>query len=141
MVKSGDTVRVHYTGKFSDGKVFDSSTGREPLEFTLGTGSMIPGFEKAVDGMQLGETKTVTIPAEEAYGPRDERLVMEVPKTQLPPGMDPRVGDKLQVQDDHGHTTLVTVTKTTENAIFIDANHEMAGKDLTFEIKLVEIVK
>jgi FKBP-type peptidyl-prolyl cis-trans isomerase 2 len=141
MVKNGDTVRVHYTGKFSDGKVFDSSLEREPLQFTLGTGSMIPGFEKAVNGMELGETKTVTIPAGEAYGPRNENLVMEVHRDQLPEGMSPSVGDRLQVQDAHGHTTVVTVCKTTDSAIFIDANHEMAGKDLTFEIELVEVVK
>jgi peptidylprolyl isomerase len=139
MVKNGDRVKVHYKGTLKDGSVFDSSEGREPLAFTMGEGSMIRGFENAVYDMELGQTKTVTIPADEAYGPRREDMMLEVKKEQLPPGMDPKIGDQLQMQSRDGGTTIVTIVKVSPGTVTLDANHPMAGKDLTFEIKLVEI--
>lgn len=141
MAKKGDTVAVHYKGSLSDGTVFDSSEGREPLRFTLGAGSMIPGFEEAVNGMNIGDTKTVTIPAEEAYGPRRSDLELEIPREKLPPSLSPNVGDRLQMRTASGGTTIVMVTKTTDSSITIDANHELAGKDLTFEITLVSVTE
>ena len=137
--KVGDTVAVHYTGTLADGSVFDSSIGREPLQFTLGEGQMIPGFEQAVIGMALGETKTVTIPADQAYGPYYEERVFVIPRDQLPPGMEPEVGQKLPMQDATGQILIVTVKEVSATSITLDANHELAGKDLTFEIQLVEI--
>lgn len=141
MVKKGDTVSVHYTGSLSDGTVFDSSEGREPLQFTLGSGMMISGFDKAVDGMEVGETKTVTIPAEEAYGPHRDDMVLEVPRERLPEDLLPEVGDRLQMRNSLGEYMVVKVTNTTDKSITIDANHELAGKDLTFKIKLVGVAK
>jgi peptidylprolyl isomerase len=141
LVKDGDTVRVHYTGTLNDGTVFDSSLEREPLEFTIGAGSMIAGFEKAVYGMELGQSKKVTIPAAEAYGPHDPAGVIDIDRKQVPPNMAPQVGDRLKMRGGDGGTMVVRVTNVTETAITVDANHEMAGKDLTFEIKLVEIKK
>ncbi len=135
----GDTVNVHYTGTLDDGSVFDSSLGREPLQFTLGAGQMIPGFEQAVIGMELGETKTVTIPADQAYGPYYDDLVFVIPREQLPAGMEPAVGQKLQSQSATGQVMIVTVTEVSETSVTVDANHELAGEDLTFEIQLVEI--
>ena len=137
--KVGDTVKVHYTGTLTDGSAFDSSIGREPLQFTLGEGQMIPGFEQAVIGMELGETKTVTIPADQAYGPYYEERVFVISRDQLPAGMEPEVGQKLQMQSTSGQITIVTVTVVSETNVTLDANHELAGKDLTFEIQLVEI--
>jgi peptidylprolyl isomerase len=139
MAKKGDKVKVHYTGKLNDGAVFDSSEGREPLEFTLGEGSMIRGFENAVYGMEVGQSKTVTIPSLEAYGPHKDGLVMTFDRTQLPPGMSPRVGDQLQMQTPSGGAAVVTVSAASEKNITVDANHPLAGKDLTFEIRLVEV--
>jgi peptidylprolyl isomerase len=137
--KVGDTVKVHYTGTLSDGSVFDSSIGREPLQFTLGEGQMIPGFEQAVIGMELGEIKTVTIPADQAYGPYDEERVFVITRDQLPAGMEPEVGQKLQMQSEPGQIIIVTIKEVSETNVTLDANHELAGKDLTFEIQLVEI--
>lgn len=139
MAKKGDKVKVHYTGKLNDGAVFDSSEGREPLEFTLGEGSMIRGFENAIYAMEAGQSKTVTIPSLEAYGPHKEGLVMTFDRTQLPPGMSPRVGDQLQMQTPSGGAAVVTVSAASDKDITIDANHPLAGKDLTFEIRLVEV--
>ncbi|MGC9443840.1 MAG: FKBP-type peptidyl-prolyl cis-trans isomerase [Candidatus Methanospirareceae archaeon] len=137
--KVGDTVSVHYTGTLADGSVFDSSIGREPLQFTLGEGQMIPGFEQAVTGMALGEIKTVTIPADQAYGPYYEELVLVIPRDQLPADMEPQVGQKLQTQSATGQIMIVTVKEVSATNVTLDANHELAGKDLTFEIQLVEI--
>jgi peptidylprolyl isomerase len=138
--KNGDTVQVNYTGKLADGTVFDSSVGREPLEFTLGAGQMIPGFEKAVLGMKVGEKKTVTIPADEAYGPRRDDLVVKVPREKLPSGKTPEVGQQLEVRLPNGNTIIATITNVSDNnTVTIDANHPLAGKDLTFEIELVKI--
>jgi peptidylprolyl isomerase len=139
MVKKGDSVKVHYKGTLKDGTVFDSSEGREPLAFTMGEGSMIRGFENAVYGMETGQTKTVTIPSAEAYGPRREDMMLEVKRELLPPGMNPKIGDQLQMQRRNGGATMVTVVKVSEGAVTLDANHPMAGKDLTFAIKLVEV--
>ncbi|HDS46391.1 MAG TPA: peptidylprolyl isomerase [Methanomicrobia archaeon] len=133
--KIGDMVKVHYTGTLADGSVFDSSLGRDPLQFTLGDGQMIPGFEQAVIGMKLGETKTVTIPADQAYGPYYEERVFVIPRDQLPAGMEPEIGQKLRTQSG----MIVTVTEVSGTSVTLDANHELAGKDLTFEIQLVEI--
>ncbi len=138
-VKDGDTVKVHYTGTLEDGTVFDTSLEREPLEFTLGAGKMIPGFEEAVKGMQVGQSKTVTIPADKAYGPhRDDRILL-IEREQLSEDLNPEVGQRLQMRQTVGPTIPVIVIEVTETAIVVDANHPLAGKDLTFEIELVEI--
>ena len=139
MARDGNTVKVHYTGTLEDGTTFDTSVGREPLEFTLGAGKMIPGFEKAVYGLAVGESKTVTILAEEAYGPYRPDLVAVVEREQLPAGLEPEVGQQLHAQQTDGSTARVLVTDVSETTITLDANHSLAGKDLTFEIKLVEI--
>lgn len=135
-VKNGDTVKVHYTGTLADGTVFDSSLEREPLEFTLGEGQLIPGFEKTVLGMSAGESRTVIIPAEEAYGPYREEMVLEVPRTQLPADMQPQVGMQLQIGEEQGEGMLVQITQVSDSNITLDANHPLAGKDLTFNIQL-----
>ena len=137
--KNGDTVQVNYTGKLADGTVFDSSVGREPLEFTLGEGQVIPGFEKAVFGMKVGEKKTVTIPVDEAYGPRRDDMVGELPREKLPSDLTPEVGQQLIMARPDGEKTIVTITSVSDNTVMIDANHPLAGKDLTFEIELVKI--
>jgi peptidylprolyl isomerase len=138
--KDGDTVQVNYTGKLADGTVFDSSEGRDPLEFTLGKGNMIPGFEKAVLGMKVGEKKTVTIPSDEAYGPHLDDMVVEVPREKLPSNIDPKVGQMLETTQQNGTKIIFTITKVTDNTtVTLDANHPLAGKDLTFDIELVKI--
>ncbi len=133
----GDRVRVHYTGTLASGEVFDSSSGREPLPFTLGVGDVVPGFDAAVESMAVGETKTVTIPAAEAYGERDDGMTVEVDRSQLPDGV--AVGDRLAVGLASGGQVPVTVTAIGEESAVLDANHELAGHDLTFEITLVDI--
>lgn len=135
---TGDTVRVHYTGKLGDGEVFDSSRDRDPLEFTLGGGQVIAGFDDAVTGMKPGDEKTVTIPAEQAYGPRRDEMVGEVPRAQFPPNIEPQVGQQLQMQQ-NGQNFVVTVADVSDEVVRLDANHPLAGKDLTFELELVEI--
>ena len=139
MTNEGKTVKVHYTGKLTDGTVFDSSREREPLEFTIGTGQLIPGFENATIDMKVGDVKTVTIPAEEAYGPHHAEMVIVVPRTRLPEGLNPAVGQQLQMQRNDGQTAIVVVSDTSEESITLDANHPLAGKELTFEIELVEV--
>ena len=139
VAKAGDRVRVHYTGRFDDGTVFDSSEGGEPLEFTVGDGQMIPGFDTAVTGMELGATQTVTIAASDGYGDRSDDMVIEVERTQLPPDMNPEVGEQLMMQQPGGSPFQVLVVGTTESSITFDANHPLAGQDLTFEIALVSI--
>ena len=138
--KSGDTVRIHYTGKLEDGTQFDSSEGRDPLEFALGSGNVIPGFENAVEGMAVGDKKSVTIPPEEAYGPRHEQLIQEVPRNRLPDGMTPTVGMDLQSQNENGQVMQFSVTAVDEESITVDGNHPLAGKALSFDVELVEIV-
>ncbi len=137
--KNGDTVQVNYTGKLAEGTVFDTSIGREPLEFTLGAGQVIPGFEKAVLGMKVGEKKTVTIPADEAYGPRRDEQIVELPREKLPSDLTPEVGQQLVTRQSDGTEIVVTITSVSDDAVTIDANHPLAGKDLTFEIELVKI--
>ena len=133
---SGDTVRVHYTGTLQDGTQFDSSKGRDPLQFTVGAGQVVPGFDKAVSGMEVGETKTVTIDAKDAYGEPDPNQVVEVSKDQLPPDSNVSVGDQLQLGMQNGGSMIVRVAEVNENSILLDANHPLAGEDLTFEITL-----
>ena len=140
IAKSGDTVRIHYTGTLHDGTEFDSSSGREPLEFALGGGQVIPGFDSAVDGMSVGENKTVTIQPEEAYGERHEQLVQEVPKSALPDEIDPAVGMHLQSRSPEGQVLNLVVTDVADDSITVDGNHPLAGQALTFDIELVEIV-
>ena len=138
--KSGDTVRIHYTGTLDDGTQFDSSAGRDPLEFALGAGHVIPGFDNAVDGMAVGENKTVTIPPDEAYGQRHEQLVQQVSRSALPDDIEPAVGMQLQSQSPEGQTMMLVVTEVEDESITVDANHPLAGQALTFAIELVEIV-
>ncbi len=138
--KSGDTVRIHYTGTLDDGTEFDSSAGRDPLEFALGGGQVIPGFDSAVDGMTVGESKSVTIPPEQAYGERHEQLVQEVPKSALPDEIEPAVGMQLQSRSPEGQVMNLVITDVADDSITVDGNHPLAGQALTFAIELVEIV-
>lgn len=139
MVKANDKVRVHYTGTLKNGEVFDTSEGREPLEFTIGAGQIIPGFENGIMGMKVDETKTIDIPSGEAYGERREELVQEVAKSQLPAEITPEVGMQLSSQGPNGQPIPLVVTEVTENTITVDANHPLAGKDLVFEVSIVSI--
>lgn len=137
--KQGDTVKVHYTGKLDDGTVFDSSQERDPLEFTIGTGTIIPGFEQAVIGMAPGESKTEVIPTDRAYGPYLEEMVLQVERQQLPTDIDPEVGQQLQLQHPTGEVIPVVITDVSSSTVTLDANHPLAGEDLTFDIQLVAI--
>ncbi len=138
--KLGDTVQVHYTGKFEDGTVFDASSEGNPLEFPLGEGRVIPGFEEAVVGMAPGESKTQTVPCTQAYGPHYSEMVVEVDRQQMPADLDLSVGLQLQLQHPSGRVIPVVITEIEGSKITLDANHPLAGKDLTFEIELVAIV-
>ncbi|MDG1277463.1 MAG: peptidylprolyl isomerase [Algoriphagus sp.] len=137
--KKGDAVEVHYTGKLEDGSVFDTSVSRAPLGFTLGDGNMIKGFDTAVHGMAIGDKKTVTIPAAEAYGERREDMMIDVPVAQVPANIKPEIGMTLQLQGGNGQPMPVVVVNIDEEKITLDANHQLAGKDLIFEIELVKI--
>jgi len=137
--KEGDTVQVHYTGKLKDGTVFDTSEEREPLSFTIGEERVIPGFEKAVVGMEPGDTKTEELPPEQAYGEHREDMVMELERDQLPDNLEPKVGQQLQLRMQNGQEVPVVITELGEESVTMDANHPLAGKDLVFEIELVEI--
>lgn len=139
-VKSGDTVRIHYTGTLADGSQFDSSDGRDPLEFAVGSGQIIPGLDKAIPGMQVGDKKTVEVPADEAYGPRHDDASQAVPRDQIPADIPLEVGLQLQMQTPQGQVMPVVVVAVTETEVTLDANHPLAGKDLTFAIELIEIV-
>jgi len=138
--KSGDTVKVHYQGTLDDGAEFDSSAGREPLQFTVGSGQVIAGFDGATVGMAVGEKKTVNIPCADAYGPHDPDQVREIERNQIPDGVDLSAGGRLQASTPDGQQMLLTVVSATDAMVTLDANHPLAGKDLTFEIELVEIV-
>lgn len=138
--KTGDKVRVHYTGKLTDGTQFDSSTGRDPLEFILGSGMVIAGFDDAITGMDLGAKTTVTIPAEKAYGPRHDEMVVKVSRAQLPPDLKFSVGQRFALPQPDGRQAMLKVADITDAEVTFDGNHELAGKDLVFEIELVEIV-
>ncbi len=138
--KPGDTVKVHYTGKLEDGTVFDTSANRDPLQFTIGEGQIIPGFEQAVVGMNPGESKTIKILTDDAYGPHREEMVLVIDRNQLPVDLIPEVGQQLQSRQPDGQIIVVTVIAVSESSVTVDANHPLAGKDLTFDIQLVEIV-
>lgn len=138
-VKKNDKVKVHYTGRLTSGEQFDSSAGREPLEFTVGAGQMIKGFDEAVEGMALNEKKTVTLAPENAYGPVYDQLINKVERKQLPSDMNPEIGQNLVASSPDGQQTRVVVTAVEEDTITIDANHPLAGKELVFDIELVEI--
>lgn len=140
LAKNGDTVRVHYTGRLTDGTVFDSSEGNDPLEFTLGTQQVIAGFDNAVLGMDIGAKATVTIPVADAYGPRKPGLVIEVDRSEFPPEITPVIGLNLRMEQPDGSTVNVAVTKVEGDMVTLDANHPLAGEDLVFDIELVEIV-
>lgn len=137
--KNGDTVKIHYTGKLQDGTVFDSSSDREPLKFSIGNGQVIPGFEEAVTGMKVGEKKTALIPCDKAYGERNPSMVMIVDRKHVPADIDPEVGLRLQVGSPSGELIAVTVIEVNDKNITLDANPPLAGEDLTFELELVEI--
>ena len=137
--RSGDTVRVHYTGRCDDGRVFDSSQERGPLELTVGQEQVIPGFEAALTRMEPGEAKTVTVPPEQAYGPRRPELVLAVDREDFPEHIQPAVGQKLQVQHKDGQVAEVRVAELSDTQVTLDANHPLAGQELTFDLELVEI--
>ena len=139
-VKNGDNVRVHYHGKLNDGSTFDSSEGRAPLEFTVGTGQVIKGFDDALEGMKVGDKKTVVIPAEHAYGESSDQNIIEYPLSEFPEDMKPEVGLELHMSDNEGNNFPVVIKEIKDEAVVLDANHPLAGKELTFDIELVEIV-
>ena len=137
--KEGDTVKVHYTGKLEDGEIFDTSQDGDLLEFKIGGGQVIPGFEQGVVGMNEGESKTVEIPSEEAYGPHHQELVIEIEMDQFPEDLDPEVGQQFKMRQPDDRTIIVAVAEITEDSVTLDANHPLAGKDLTFDIQLIKI--
>jgi len=139
MIEKGQKVKIHYTGTLDDGNQFDSSAGRDPLEFEMGAGMVIPGFETGVADMAVGEKKSIHIPAVEAYGEKREDLVMSFERAQLPPDLEPEIGMMLQMQSPEGHPVPVTIAGIEEEAIIIDANHQLAGKNLNFELELVSV--
>jgi peptidylprolyl isomerase len=139
IAKNGDNVTVHYTGKLTTGEQFDSSNGRDPLGFTIGAGQMIKGFDAALPGMAIGDKKTVTIVAAEAYGETNPEAIIQFPKTNVPADMVLEPGMPLTLTDQNGHPVQVVVVEVQENIIVLDANHELAGKDLVFDIELVSI--
>lgn len=138
-VKSGDKVRIHYKGTLTDGTVFDSSEGRDPLEFTVGAGQVIVGMDKEMVGMTVGEKKTIVAVADEAYGPRQDDAQQDVPREMIPAEIPLEVGMQLQMQSPEGQVIPVSVVSVGEDTVTLDANHMLAGKDLTFDIELVEI--
>lgn len=137
--KNGDTVKVHYTGKLNDGTVFDSSADGEPLEFIIGEGQLIQDFEEAVIGMNPGESKTVQIPSDNAYGPHREEMLIVIDRSKFPEGLEPRIDQQLQVRHPNGQESVVKVVDISDTNVTLDANHPLAGEDLTFEIQLTEI--
>ncbi len=139
-VKSGDTIKVHYHGKLTSGETFDSSAGREPLEFEVGSGMVIKGFDDGVTGMTVGEKKTINIPFNEAYGPKNPEMVIEMPKDRFPKDMEIEVGMPLGMSDQSGQQFQVTIVEIKEDVVMLDANHPLAGQDLVFDLELVEIV-
>jgi peptidylprolyl isomerase len=137
--KQGDLVKVHYTGTLDDGSTFDSSADRDPLQFVIGEGMLIPAFEQAIVGMLPGDSRSVHIPADDAYGPYMDELILEVDKNQIPESLSPEEGMQLQITQDDGSSTVVKVVKLTDEKVYLDANHPLAGKDLNFSIELVDI--
>lgn len=140
MIEAGKTVKVHYKGTLEDGTIFDSSEGRDPIEFEIGAGTVIPGFEAAIASMEIGETKSVDIPCEEGYGEMNEDMVGMIPRTSLPDEIEPEVGMVLTMQSPEGDMP-VRVIAMTDDELTLDANHPLAGKDLNFELTLVEVVE
>ncbi len=138
--KTGDTIRVHYTGELDDGTVFDSSRGREPLQFTIGGGQIIPGFDRAVVGMQPGDSKTERIPCADAYGPHRAEMMVEVDRSMVPDDVELEIGQQLELRGKDGTAVPVRVAELTDAKVKLDGNHPLAGKDLIFNIELVEIV-
>jgi peptidylprolyl isomerase len=138
--KSGDTVQVHYTGRLNDGSQFDTSSGGEPLQFEIGGGQVIPGFEDGVVGLTVGQSKTFTIPADQAYGPHHDDWVVKVPRERIPDQVVLEEGRQLQIRQENGEAAVVTIVQVTDSEVTLDANHPLAGQDLTFEIQLVAIV-
>ncbi len=138
-VKNGDTVRVHYHGKLTNGSTFDSSEGREPLEFTVGGGQVIKGFDDALVDMRIGDKKTVHIPVDQAYGHKNDNMMMEYPKAEFPADMTPAVGMELHMSDASGNVFPVVIAEVLDEVVVLDANHPLAGEDLIFEIELVSI--
>lgn len=138
-VKTGDTVRIHYTGTLQDGTTFDSSEGRDPLEFQVGSGQIIPGLDGAMPGMAVGEKKTVEVPCDQAYGPVNPEMRQAVPREGIPEEITLEVGTQLQMQTPEGQVMPVTVVDVAEAEVTLDANHPLAGQDLRFDIELVEV--
>ncbi len=138
-VKKGDTVKVHYHGKLTNGTTFDSSAGREPLEFEVGSGMVIPGFDEGVTGMSIGDKKTIHIPADQAYGQKEEHMIMEFPRDRFPEDMVPEVGMQLNMSNGSGQNFPVVITEVRETVVVLDANHPLAGEDLVFDLELVAI--
>lgn len=138
-LKNGDTVKVHYTGTLEDGRVFDTSKEREPLEFKVGEGQIIPGFESGVVGMEVGETRDIEVTPDDAYGPRREELVMEVPVAEFPDNITPEIGMELQIKQQDGTPFGVVITDVAEEAVTLDANHPLAGQTLYFQVEVVEV--
>jgi FKBP-type peptidyl-prolyl cis-trans isomerase 2 len=139
-VKQGDTIKVHYTGRLDDGEVFDSSDQKEPFQFTVGKREVIPGFEQAVLGMSPGDNKTTTISAHRAYGPRQQDLVVEVDRKNINDDVDLEIGQRLKIKQPDGQEFVVRITEVSDSTVKLDANHPLAGKNLTFDINLVDIV-
>ena len=139
-VQNGDKIRIHYHGKLRSGDVFDSSNGREPLEFTVGSGQVIKGFDEGVKGMKVGDKKTIEIPVGEAYGEKEQERMLQFPIEQFPPDLKPEVGMQLMMSDGSGQQLPVTITEVKEDSVVLDANHPLAGQDLIFDLELVEIV-
>jgi peptidylprolyl isomerase len=139
-VKKGDTVKVHYHGKLNNGETFDRSEGREPLEFEVGSGMVIKGFDDGVTGMAIGEKKTINIPFDEAYGPRNPEMLIEMPKERFPKDMELEIGLPLGMSDGNGQQFQVVVAEIKDDIVMLDANHPLAGQDLVFDLELVEIV-
>jgi FKBP-type peptidyl-prolyl cis-trans isomerase 2 len=139
VASKGNAVKVHYTGRLNDGTVFDTSANRDPLEFTLGDGNMIKGFDSAVYGMQAGEEKSITIPCEEAYGEKREDMMLDIPIDHVPPHIQPELGMELSLQNQAGQPVPVKVVHVDDQKVTLDANHPLAGQDLIFDIKLVAI--
>lgn len=140
-VKDGDTVKIHYTGKLDDGTTFDTSLDNDPLEFTVGTHDVIPGMESAIVGMEPGDEKTITIASDDAYGPYHDEMVVVVDRSEFPDEMAIEVDQQLSVMLEDDQSIIVTVTEITDETVTLDANHPLAGENLTFNIQLVEIVK
>lgn len=135
----GNTVRVHYTGKTADGKVFDSSSGGDPIEFKIGERKVIPGFEEAIIGMEVGATRTAEIPPEKAYGQRQDHLIVQIDRDRVPADLNPQVGKQVELRGAEGEAKLAVVTEVSAKAVTVDANHPLAGHSLTFDLQLVEV--